>query len=315
MVPVASASDGGGSIRIPSASCGLVGLKTSRGRNPGIGWGGLGVVHVVSRTVRDTAAFLDATSGPTHADAQPMARPEHSFLSCASEPPGRLRIAFHAGAFQGVRVAPEVIAVVERTAALLEELGHEVVEDRPAISGADLAEHLPRMDYLMPAAVARNLEVFARASGQEVDLDRIEPTSRAVVEMGRKITAMQFLEGSEALAAMTALARPFFETYDAWLTPTVAEVAPPNGSWQWPGHDPLFGGFRMTMFVPPLMTSLANQTGQPAISLPLEQDAATGLPIGVQLYGRYGDEATLLRLAAQLEAARPWADRHPNLAL
>jgi Asp-tRNA(Asn)/Glu-tRNA(Gln) amidotransferase A subunit family amidase len=311
MVPVASASDGGGSIRIPSAACGLVGLKTTRGRNPGIGWGGLSVAHVVCRTVRDTAAFLDATCGPWPGDPQPMSKPAQPFLASVGEAPGRLRIGMCTEMWQGVRVAPTVIAAVERTAELLRELGHDVVEGRPGITEEDLAALFPRIDHVMPAAVARNLDMFAELSGQEVDLDRIEPVSRLVIELGRKVTGVQYAAGLEALGTMTAKARPFFDSHDAWLLPTTAEVAPPNGAWIFPPEDPLHGGLRMTMFVPPLMTSLANQIGHPAISLPLEQDAATGLPIGVQLYGRFGDEAGLLRIAAQLEEARPWRDRHP----
>lgn len=314
MVPVASASDGGGSIRIPAAACGLVGLKTTRGRNPGIGWGGLGVVHVLARSVRDTAAFLDASCGPLPGDAIPMPRPERAFLDAAAAPPARLRIAMSTEMWLGVRVAPNVIEAVERTAALLAELGHEVVEGRPALTEQDLGDLFPRLDRIMPAAVARNLDQFALLSGQEVDLDRIEPVSRLIVEMGRKVTAMEYLEALEAQTQLVAKVRPFFDTNDVWLLPTTAEVAPPIGAWVFPPDDPLHGALRMTMFVPPLMTSLANQTGQPAISLPLEQDATTGMPIGMQLYGRFGDEATLLQLATQLEAAQPWADRHPSVS-
>lgn len=302
MVPAASASDGGGSIRIPAAACGLVGLKPSRGRTPNIGWGGLSVAHVLTRTVRDSAGFLDVAS---------VSSPG-SFLSAIDTRPERLRVAVTTDAWEGVRYAPEVLKAVEHTGALLRELGHDVVPGRPDLSPALIASVLPKLQRaFVPVSIARSLDAWSTMTGKPLDESDFEPLTWRFATWGREMTGSKYADALEAQRQLTDAITPFFDKHDVWLLPSLGELPPEHGVWQFPQHDPTFGFFRMTMFVPPLSTPLANYTGQPAISLPLEHDDATGLPVGVQFYGRYGDEATLLRVARQLEEARPWAERSP----
>ena len=311
---MASASDGGGSIRIPSAACGVFGLKPTRGRTPGAGWGGLSTVHVVSRSVRDSAAFLDATCGPAAGDVTVLERPERRYLDLVAQDPRRLRIAVTDLGWEGVRPSPEVIAAVRRTADLLSDLGHDVVEGRPTLSPGDIAEALPGLWRFVSTGVAHNLDLWSAESGQPLTPELFEPLTWEVAQEGRLVTGTELLASFDAQTKLVALVQPFFVDHDAWLLPTVSEVAPRNGEWQFPAHWPRAGAMRMAMFNPPLSTALANYTGQPAMSVPLENDVATGLPIGSQIYGRWGDEATLLQLAGQLERARPWAGRRPELA-
>jgi Asp-tRNA(Asn)/Glu-tRNA(Gln) amidotransferase A subunit family amidase len=313
MVAVASASDGGGSIRIPAAACGVFGLKPTRGRTPGGGWGGLSVVNVVSRSVRDSAAFLDAAAGPLPGDTTPLARPARSFVSCLDEPVGKLRIAVGDGGYQGVRYQPEVLASVRRLADRLADLGHDVVEGRPALTDELLAATSVHMDRLVSVGTARSLDQWSVAMGRPVDQTQLEPLTSYIAELGRQVTATQLLEAFDAQGELGAVAHAFFTEYDAWLLPTVAEVPPRLGEWQFPAHDPFFGWLRMRMFIPPMATSLANITGQPAVSVPVDPEPGSGLPIGAMVYGRWGDEATLLQLSAQIEQDRPWRHRTPTL--
>jgi amidase len=313
MVAVASASDGGGSIRIPAAACGVFGLKPTRGRTPGGGWGGLSVVNVVSRSVRDTAAFLDAAAGPMPGDASPLPRPERSFLASLDLPLRRLRIAVGDGGFQGVRYQPEVLAAVRRLADELADLGHDVVEGRPALTDELLAATTAHLDRLVYVGTARGLDQWSAAMERPLDETELEPLTCLAAQWGRQVTATQLLEAYDAQAQLCAVAHAFFADHDAWLLPTVAEVAPRLGEWQFPAHDPAFGGFRMRQFVPPMSTSLANVTGQPAVSLPVDPEPGSGLPIGAMLYGRWGDEETLLQLSSEIEHARPWRERRPRL--
>jgi amidase len=312
MVPVASASDGGGSIRIPSAACGVFGLKPTRGRTPGSGWGGLAVVHVVSRSVRDSAAFLDAACGPLPGDASPLPRPGTSFLAAVDRPFRRLRIAVGDGGFQGVRYQPEVLDSVRRIADQLADLGHEVVEGRPALTPELMARSKVHVDRLVMAATARGLDQWALAMGRPLDRSELEPLTWWYAEQGWQLPATQLLDALEGQAELCAVAHAFFSEHDAWLLPTVAEVAPTLGEWQFPADDPTVGFFRMLQFIPPFATQLANITGQPAVSLPADPDPVTGLPIGAMVYGRWGDEQTLLQLSAEIEQARPWRHRRPG---
>jgi Asp-tRNA(Asn)/Glu-tRNA(Gln) amidotransferase A subunit family amidase len=313
MVPVASASDGGGSIRIPSAACGVFGLKPTRGRTPGGGWAGLSVTHVVSRSVRDNAAFLDAACGPVPGDTSPLARPAESYLASLDRPLRRLRIAVGDGGFQGVRYQPEVLASVRRLADALSDLGHEVVEGRPELTPELMARTRMPMDRLVAAGTARGLDQWSEAMGRPLDDSQLEPLTVYYAELGRAVTATELLEAFEAQAELCAVASAFFAQHDAWLLPTVAEVAPKLGEWQFPAHDPTYGWLRMLVFIPPFATSLANITGQPAVSVPVDPDPTTGLPIGAMLYGRWGEEATLLQLSAEIEQARPWRQRRPGV--
>ncbi|MHB8509098.1 MAG: amidase [Candidatus Dormibacteria bacterium] len=313
MVAVASASDGGGSIRIPASACGLVGLKPTRGRTAGAGWGGLAVNHVVTRSVRDSAAFLDVGCGPEPGTLYPLSRPAQPFLDAIASEPRKLRIAVAPDiGWEGVRYAPEVLSALRRTADLLAGLGHEVVTGRPHLPEAFVASVIPKLDRIVPAAVARSVDVWAAVTGRTPGPGDLEPLTWQFVERGREVGAGLYFEAMEARQQLAAAAEPFFAEHDIWLLPTLGEVPPPNGDWQLPADEPMYAFLRMSMFIPPLSTALANYTGQPAISLPLETDEATGLPIGLQFYGGFGDEVTLLQLARQLEQARPWAERHPR---
>lgn len=310
LVPVAHANDGGGSIRIPAACCGVFGLKPTRGRIPlgpdyGDLYGGLVCEHVVTRSVRDSAALLDATAGPMPGDPYAAPPPVRPFLQEVGAPPGRLRIAFSVESPTGTPVHPECVAAVKDAAALCADLGHEVEEAAPAFDGRALGRAFA---VLWSAGTAWSLSRWARVLGRDPGPDAVEPLTRALAERGRGISAVDYLH---AVAEGQRLARDiarFFERYDLWLTPVVGEPPHPLGSFVSPPEDPTRGLRRAGLFAP--FTYIANMTGQPAMSVPLYW-TSDGLPIGVHFLGRFGDEATLLRLAAQLEEARSWAHRRP----
>ena len=310
MVPLAHASDGGGSIRIPAACCGLFGLKTTRNRNTlapyaGEGLAGFSVEHVVSRSVRDSAAALDATAGPAPGDpyyAPPPARP---FLEEVGAPAGRLRIAFTTKTFNGMTVHPDCAAATQAAARLCEELGHAVEEAAPAydVEGLDL-----NYNRVFAVGAAANVALRARALGKEVDPAGFERVTWAMIERGRQISAPDYVMMINRLHGISREIALLFGTYDVLLTPTLAEPPVELGVLDMMSEDLEAYTQRLWRFTP--FTYPFNVTGQPAMSVPLSWNAA-GLPIGVHFVGRYGDEATLFRLAAQLEHARPWADRRP----
>lgn len=308
MVPVAHASDGGGSIRIPASCCGLFGMKVSRGRNPRNPDFGLGVDHVVTRSVRDSAALLDAIAGPGPGDpywAPPPARP---FREEVGADPGRLRIAFTTAAPTGVPVDPDCVAAVEAAAALCAGLGHEVTEGAPAFDGPALAR---AFTLLWTALAASSMDLLAELTGRTPTADQFEPYTWALAELGRQRTAVEYLQAVAHLQSVAAAFAAFFTDHDVWLTPTLAFPPPPLGRFDPPDDNPLLPMARSGAFVP--FTPVANAAGLPAMSVPLAWNAA-GLPIGVHFVGRFGDEATLFRLAGQLEAARPWAGRRPPVS-
>ena len=310
LVPMAHANDGGGSIRIPASCCGLFGLKPTRGRNPlgphfGDVFSGLVAEHAVTISVRDSAALLDATSGPDAGDpywAPPPARP---FRQEVGADPGRLRIAFTAEAANGVPVQADCAAAARGAAALCAELGHTVEEAAPALDG----ERLSRAFITIYAAGnAWLLDSLALAVGRAPGPEDVEPLTWALAEMGRRQPAPAYLLAVQTVQIIARQVARFLQSYDLWLTPTLAELPPPLGNFDSPPEEPLRGLRRAGQFTP--FTPLANATGQPAMSVPLHW-STEGLPVGAHFIGRFGDEATLLRLAAQLEAARPWAGRRP----
>jgi amidase len=331
IVPVAHGGDGGGSIRIPSSACGLVGLKPSRGRSPigpdgDIGWSGFVEQHVLTRSVRDSAAFLDVIAGdepgrPVH--ARP---PERPFAQEVGRDPGRLRVAFTTGALLAEDTHPECVAAVESAARTLEDLGHEVVEESPPLDRPRLVRA-----YLMTVAanVCAEVRGVARTLGRRVRDDELEPTTWLLHDIGRRASAGELRElHGEMVAARWELHR-FHERYDVWVTPTMAQPPARIGEFSpKPAERAVMWLLRRVpirllleralqemadgMLAAMPNTEPLNMTGQPAMSLPLHM-SDDGLPIGVQLVARLGDEATLFRLAAQLEAARPWADRRPPL--
>lgn len=315
LVPIAHANDGGGSIRIPAANCGLVGLKPSRGRTPaGPDYAdplhGLGIEHVVSRSVRDTAAMLDAVEGPGIGERYEIPRPVRPYLLEIATPPATLRIAY-SSAVDSHSAAPDaevvgVLAVVAKTCAAL---GHRVEEGRPAYE----ADHFHRANMIFWSSFcASGIAATAQAFGRTPSLENLETSLWANYQHGLGLKALD-LEWADAM--MNQVCRsvgPFFQHHDILLTPTIGVTPYRLGvlDANAPGLDAQ--GWYDHLFRHLPYTALFNMTGHPAISLPLGQSAG-GLPIGIQLVGRYGDEATVLKLAAQLEQAMPWAARLPGV--
>ncbi|MEK7446979.1 MAG: amidase [candidate division NC10 bacterium] len=312
-VPMAHANDGGGSIRIPASCCGLFGLKPTRARNPlgphyGDLFGGLVAEHAVTRSVRDSAALLDATSGPDAGDpywAPPPGRPFREEVGAA---PGRLRIAFTTQAASGVPIHADCVAAVREAARLCAELGHDVVEGAPVIDGELFSRGFIT---LWSSGCAWTIDDWARRTGRNPVAEELEPLTWLLAESGRANSAAAYLLALQDLQRVARDVARFFAHHDCWLTPTVAEPPLPLGSFDGTPDDPILGLRRSAAFVP--FTPIANVTGQPAMSVPLSWNAE-GLPVGVHFVGRFGDEATLFRLAAQLEAARPWAHRRPPVS-
>jgi amidase len=333
VVPMAHGGDGGGSIRIPAACCGLFGLKPTRGRNPlgpdaSEGWGGFVQEHVISRTVRDSAAALDATGGPEVTSPYHAPPKERPFLEEVGREPGRLRIAFHVEPGLAREVHPDCVAAVHEVARLCESLGH-VVEERPP--GHD-PERLARHFFTVVVAyTAADLVEAERVVGRPVRPGDVETSTWLSAQIGRQIRGADLAVARQDLMTESRRLARLYEGYDAVLTPTlgcppvrIGELAPQglerrahelvakgrlNIALRLPGALEAAAN-RVFRFIP--FTPVANFTGQPAMSVPLVWNAQ-GLPIGTMLTGRFGDEGTLFRLAAQLEAARPWKDRRPPL--
>ena len=310
-LPMAHATDGGGSIRIPGSLCGLFGLKPSRARNPaGPDFGevlaGMATSHCLTRSVRDSAALLDASHGPAPGD--PYAAPpfERPLLEEVGAPPGRLKIALCTTDFEGGAVDPECAAAAAAAAELCEELGHHVEEARPDLSGLSLTEAW----RVIPAVNLWNmLHARTRALGREPVRSDLEPVNWAWMQEAPHYTAARYMA---CIANMHALARrvgTFLERHDLILTPTLGVPSLALGAVT-TGHgdvDRHVSGL-FSRIAP--HTALFNQTGGAAMTVPLHW-TADGLPVGVQFAGRLGDEPKLIRLAAQLEQARPWYGRRP----
>lgn len=309
MVPAASAGDGAGSIRIPASCCGVFGLKPSRGRvshaPAGEEIGGFSVRHVVTRSVRDSAALLDVAAGPLSGDPYFATPPARRYLEEIGQDPGRLRIAWSDATPLGTAVDPDCIAAVRDTAKFLATLGHEVEEAAPAFDAEVMIGPMVLVWSVGNLAEATEAE---RLIGRPLRLEDLEDTTWELVEHGRKFSALDLVHAVEELSAAARSIGPFFEMFDAWLTPTLGR--PPEllnvlnrsqgGAEEWWRFDCEFNPWN----------PMANITGQPSMSLPLHWTAG-GLPVGSLITGRSGDEATLFRLAAQLEQARPWAARLP----
>jgi amidase len=314
MVPIAHATDGGGSIRVPAAICGLFGLKPTRLRNP---WGpdvgdvlfGLAVQHVVTRSVRDSAAALDATAGTE--PGAPYAAPaqERPFLQEVGVEPGRLRIAFTRQAQSGVAAHAECVRAVEEAATLCEDLGHRVEEAAAPFDVKD-KEIAPRLFTLLVSALhAALLDDFAQMLGHEVRIDDFETSTRASIEYGRRISAVELVHALDTVHGLGRKMARFMKDHDVLLTPTMAMPPIPLG--QLAPHNPDLDAHMANVFGYAAFTPLANVTGQPAMSVPLAQ-SADNLPLGVHFAARFGEEAMLFRLASQLEEARPWSQRRPE---
>ncbi len=310
ILPVAHASDGGGSIRIPATCCGLFGLKPTRARVPsgpdvGEGWGGMSTAHVVSRSVRDSAALLDATAGPDLGAPYWAERPPRPWLSEVSAAPGRLRIALQTRPWNDAPVHADCRTAAEDAARLCASLGHDVEPAEIEIDGQTLGD---AVQVIIGANTLATVEDRARALGREFTPDDIEPITYGMAVRARENGAAAYARAIRVVHATGRAVARFFERYDLLLTPTMATPPLPLGRIALDRAD--IGGYIADISQVVGFTSLFNVAGNPAVSVPLHWNAA-GLPIGVQFAARYGDEATLFRLGAQLEVARPWRDRRP----
>jgi amidase len=311
MVPMAHASDGGGSIRIPASCCGIFGIKPTRARTPsgpkvGEGTAGLAAQFAVSVSVRDSAGLLDATAGPAAGDpyhAPPRARP---YVQEVTTRPGRLRIAIMRQAWNRATVHAECLRALDVTAALLRELGHEVV-DQP-LELADSAAYFSSFVTVWAVAAASTLGAAEEAAGRAATPDDVEPLTWALSSIGRMRSAVDYLSALRSLHHIAREVAAFFDDFDLLVTPVLARPPVRLGELSSPAEDPLRGFVKAGDYA--AFTALFNVTGQPAMSVPLHF-SPDGLPIGTQFVGRFGDEATLFRVAGELERARPWAARVP----
>lgn len=330
-VPAAHGGDGGGSIRIPASACGVFGLKPSRGRNPAgpdfAGtWLGLVQEHVLTRSVRDSAALLDATAGSERGGPAGPPPPPRSFFEEVGSPAGQLRIAYTTEPLMGNEVHSDCVKSTRDTVELLDELGHNVVEDRPPFDKREMTLAYLR---LVGAALAADIDHAAAVTGRRPNADQFEPATWLLSMVGRKTGANELAAILRQVQVTSQRLAEWHKDYDLILTPTLAkppvrigELAATETELRLIGMVNRFPVRRILdaaveklaaeQLDPVPNTQLFNLTGQPAMSVPLHWNDA-GLPIGIQFAARYGDEATLFRLAAQLEEATPWADRRPGL--
>lgn len=308
-LPMANASDGGGSIRIPASCCGLFGIKPTRGRTPlgpqsGEGWGGMSCVHVVSRSVRDSAAMLDATAGPDLGAPYAAQPPERPWLDEVGADPGRLRIALQTDTFNGFPTHPDCVAAARDAAALCESLGH-IVEEVTFTPDDALREAAL---ILLTTNTLAALEDRAAALGRELQPDDVEPSTFFLASAAKGKTAADYARATRVIHSVGRDLARHQVNYDVVLTPTMGAPPPELGVLSLSNPNP--GDAMETLMSVVGYTQLGNATGSPAASVPLFWNAE-GLPIGTQLIGRIQDEATLFRLASQLERARPWFERMP----
>jgi amidase len=310
MLPVAHGNDGGGSIRIPAACCGLVGLKPARGRvssGPEAGDSFLVQDGVLTRTVADTAAILDVLHGYEPGDATWAPPPPEPFAAAAARNPGPRRIGLALNPpLEGATLHPAAERAARDAARLLEELGHHVEEIAPPWSDRDL---LPDFTRAFGPATAMATAVAAKVRGREPTAEDVEPLTWEMWERARQQSAMEHLFAQGRLEMVAREIVAFLAPFDVVLTPALARRPVRIGEIHGRGPD-AWGNYRRSGFFTPY-TAIVNVTGQPAISLPLFH-GEDGLPLAVQLIGRPAEEGPLLALAAQVEAARPWAARHPE---
>ncbi len=311
ILPMAHGNDGGGSLRIPASLCGVFAMKPTRGRNslgPNAGdlICGMGAEHVLSRTVRDSAAALDATQGPEAGDPYYAPPPPRPYLEEVRHAPRRLRIALVTASPMGGPVSPECVEAARQAARLCEGLGHDVTEAPLPHDGRLLHEAVVTA---WSASLASLVAMIAHHSGKEAGPELLEATTWAAVRHGQTLSATELQRALGVFNFVSRQVGRFFEQYDVVLSPTVAappfplgllDANAPRSAREW--YDHAFGHCPFT--------AVFNVTGQPAMSVPLHW-SEDGLPIGVQFAGRYADEATLFQLAGQLEQARPWAQRRP----
>ena len=312
VVPLAHANDGGGSIRIPASCCGLVGLKPTRGRTtfaPDFGdiIDGLACDLVVSRSVRDTAAALDAIKGNILGDPYFAPPPAKSYLESLKRAPKKLRIAFSATKLDGQPLHADCVAAVKHAARLCEKLGHHVDEASPDLDQGSL---IPAFMAFWGAGLAAGIDTIAALTGQTPTEDKFEGLTWGLYLEGKKVTASEYLRAKDAMQAAARRAAEFHNRYDAWVSATLGLPPVKLGTFDMDERNPMKSFAPLIDYVP--FTAMQNVTGQPAINMPLYWNKE-GLPIGVQFVGRFGDEETLLKLAGQIEKAAPWAQRYAGI--
>jgi amidase/6-aminohexanoate-cyclic-dimer hydrolase len=318
IVPIAHGSDGGGSVRIPASSCGLFGLKPTRARLPdgpsaGEGWAGMAIDGFLTRSVRDTAALIDATAGPdlgTPYYAPPM---RGTLLDAIMSAPRRLRIAFSTLSFTGDPVHPDCRDAVAHTASLCSQLGHELVEDDPKV---DIQRFMRAWTNIVACGTELTVRSREAQLGRRVQPDDMDGVTRGAVALGRTVSGADYLEAVGTVHEIGREMARFLADergYDMLLTPTLAEPPAQIGRFQPDNEDFIdyrLGPRGVLPYSP--FTALANGTGQPAMSVPLYWNG-DGLPIGTHFMARSGEEAVLMQLAAQLEQADPWFNKIPPL--
>ncbi len=312
IVPMAHANDGGGSIRIPAACCGLFGMKPTRARNP-LGpqfteiIGGLVMEHIVSRSVRDSAAMLDLTAGPAPGDPYYAPPQERPFLEETKIDPGKLKIAYSLQTPLGGAMSEEATSSLKHALSLLKDLGHELVEVQLPISMSP-EQIMQSFTVIWATGATTTLGLLKQMMNIEPQPEMVEPLTWAFYEIAQKTSATDYELARIASQKISREIGVFFEKIDVWLSPTLAEPPVKLGVFEQNPDHPLAAFQRASEFAP--FTALFNITGQPAASVPLYWTEA-GLPLGTQFVSKFGDEATLFRLAAQLEKAQPWADKLP----
>jgi amidase len=333
MVPLASGNDGGGSIRIPASCCGLFGLKPTRGRNPlgpnvGELWQGAVVSHVITRSVRDSAAMLDATQGADAGAPYVIPPPEHPYLEEIEREPTSLKIAFASASPIGTPVHPECVKAVEEAAKLLESLGHKVEVAQPNVNGKAVANSYLTMGFGEAAAVFEDMKAVL---GRKAKPSDVETLTWTIGLLGRTLSAGDFAKAKREWGIAGRAMGRFHQKFDLYMTPALAYPPVRVGELQ-PKPYERFAmkvvnalGLGIILKAAGLVdqmaeaslsktpfTQLANLTGQPAMSVPLHW-TPDGLPVGVHFMAAFGEESMLFRLAAQLEKARPWFDKHPPM--
>ncbi len=311
IVPVAHASDGGGSIRIPASCCGLVGLNPSRGR---ISAGpdrqdsmfGLAREFIVSRSVRDTAAMLDAVHGAEVGDPFTIVKPTRPYLAELTAPGQKLRIAFTTDAWAPYPVDREIQRAVEKVASVCEEMGHSVESDAPQLDFEKVNWVVMNVFGLADAGLAK----FAESMGRELNLNYLEPGTLKMINRARELTIAEAMDSFETMRQVRYIVGLFFGKYDLLITPSLSLLPQPHGLFStkrddFEPHEFWENDFRIFQHM-----GLFNVTGTPSVSLPLGH-SESGLPIGVQFAAPFGDEAALIRIAAAFEEAMPWKERIP----
>src|SRR3954463_890327 len=312
ILPMAHASDGGGSIRIPASASGVFGLKPTRARNPlgpdrGEGWGGFSCGHVVSISVRDSAVMMDAIHGPEPSSPYVAPVPERPFAQEVGRDPGKLRIAFTDKSPYGDAIDPEIAAAVREIAGLLSGLGHYVEERAPVLA----ADPAAAMTTIVGANTALSVRLIEQRLGLTATENDFEILTLAFAQNAKKTTATDYVAAQLAAFQISRSLATFFESCDVFLSPTLCSPPLRIGELDTMSQDLSHGAPILRRYIP--ATAMFNMSGQPAMSVPLAWNKA-GLPLGMMFSAKFGDEGSLFRLAGQLEQSRPWKNRIPPIS-